>query len=97
MKRTELAEEIAAVRKYTPWRQYEDESDTKSRDEAKAAERRILNWYDEISRELEYVGSLRNNLATTVSEKVSLEIEVQELQQRLEHATRVTKEDGDVA
>lgn len=91
MKRAELSKELETVRKWVS----DDSYPKDARSNAEAAERRILNWYDEISRELEYTGSLRLNLKTVVAEKVELEIEVQELQQKLEHALRTRKEAGE--
>lgn len=88
MKRAEIQQELETVRK---WDGSNYSSAEKNRNEAEAAERRLLNWYDEISRELEYVGSLRSNLKTVVAENVELGIENQQLSQKLDHAERALR------
>lgn len=80
MKRAELAGELDIIESI------QEPSANKT-----AAYRRILNWYDEISRELEYVGSLRSNLKTVVAENVELGIENQQLSQKLDHAERALR------
>jgi hypothetical protein len=78
MKRSDLIQELETVRKWTESSFYIE----KTKD-AEAAEKRILNAFDELWRELGYVGALRKSLDEAVSAQVRAEVRCMELERAI--------------
>jgi hypothetical protein len=86
MKRSDLIQELETVRKWD-WKKID----------AEAAEKRILNAFDDLWRELGYVGALRKSLDEAVSAQVRAEVRVMELERAiaLMRKPEDTEEDDD--
>ena len=78
MKRSDLNQELETVRKWT-----EASYSQERRKDAEAAEKRVLNAFDELWRELGYVGALRKSLDEAVSAQVRAEVRVMELERAI--------------
>lgn len=72
MKRAEMEQELAEVKKWSA--SYSSDGNRS----ADAAVSRLLKWFDEVQRELGYVGALRARLDGLVVEKVGVEVELRE-------------------
>jgi hypothetical protein len=83
MKRSDLIQELEVVRKWTEWRRGELDGSVRARRDAEAAEKRILNAFDELWRELGYVGALRKSLDEAVSAQVRAEVRCMELERAI--------------
>jgi RNA polymerase-interacting CarD/CdnL/TRCF family regulator len=78
MKRSDLIQELEIVRKWTEGLYSQEE-----RKDAEAAEKRILNAFDDLWRELGYVGALRKSLDEAVSAQVRAEVRCMELERAI--------------
>lgn len=78
MKRSDLIQELETVRKWT-----EASYSQEKRRDAEAAEKRILNAFDDLWRELGYVGALRKSLDEAVSAQVRAEVRAMELERAI--------------
>lgn len=83
MKRSDLIQELETVRNSPEWQFGEAEGSVRARLDAEAAEKRILNAFDDLWRELGYVGALRRSLDEAVSAQVRAEVRVMELERAI--------------
>ena len=81
--RAEFETELKAVRKWT-----DSSYATDVRNTAEGAERRLVQWFDEVQLDLGHVGALYDNLKRVTSEKVAAEVRAEEAEQRIWHLER---------
>lgn len=82
-KRAEFEAELHDVRKWT-----DVSYSTQGKEAAESAERRLLQWFDQVQLKLGHVGALYENLKRVTSEKVAAEVRAEEAEQRIWHLER---------
>lgn len=61
---------------------------TQGKETAESAERRIMQWFDEVQLDLGHVGALYASLKEAISEKVAAEVRAEGAEQRIWHLER---------